>query len=211
MHGAGIDAAAAADALGIFDALVFVAAESEESVSALENGSIKRELRITHHGAAHQQLVGGLFETAAGINKPFELGADPAFKVFGLNDSGAGNGNDAAHNGHTGNKAAINCANGINVKNGAACVSGQLAGGNLTSGASVDELFLCALRILTLQGIKFQRGVTGDQLFDLGEGIGFVLFDTDDSGGNAQDFDEHFEAADDFLGAFDNRRWSLVM
>ncbi len=57
MHRAGVDALAAADTLGILNALILIACKGEECVGALDNRGIQRELGVAHHRAAGKELV----------------------------------------------------------------------------------------------------------------------------------------------------------
>ena len=98
-HGADLNTLAAADTYGIGIENTFLAAESQDSVGTLDDGNIQRGQCSTHHGAAHQQLVGSFFEAAASVDKLLNGSTDSYFQVLGLADGRTGNGNDSSEYG----------------------------------------------------------------------------------------------------------------
>ena len=158
-HGAHAHALAAADALGLGHILLLIAGKGQHGAGALTHGNIHIILGKTHHGAAHNQLVGILPQAAAGIEQVGNGGADGALNVLGLDDAGAGDGDDLAHHGHTGVNGLVNRTGGVEVKNAAAGVSGELAGGNLPAGDGLAELLFSALGVTGVQHLHHHRSL----------------------------------------------------
>ena len=69
MHGAGGNALAAADALGMLNSLLFLLAERQNSAGALGHGDIRGILGHAHHGTAGDELVSTVLHAAAGIQQ----------------------------------------------------------------------------------------------------------------------------------------------
>ena len=153
--------------------LLLLAGKGQHGAGALTHGDIHIVLGQTHHGAAHDQLVGILPQAAAGVEQLGDGGADGALDVLGLDDAGAGHGDDLVHHGHTGIHRAVDGAGGVQVEDAAACVGGQLAGGDLTAGDSLTQLLLSALGIPGVQDLHHHGSV---QLSDgLVEHVGRIL------------------------------------
>ena len=172
-HGTHTHALAAADALGILLVLLLVTGEGQHSAGALAHGDVQVILGKTHHGAAHNQLVGFFLQAAAGVEQGGDGGADGALQVLGLDHAGAGHGDHLADNGHTGVNGLIDGAGGVQVEDAAACVGRQLAGGNLTAGDGLAQLFFSALGVTGVQHLHHHGGL---QLVDgLVQHVGRVL------------------------------------
>ena len=91
-HGTHAHALAAADTGGILTAALLIAAEGKDRVGTLTHGNIHIVLRITHHGAAHQNLLGGLCKAAGLLDNILNGSTYGNDQVLGLGNSAAGNG-----------------------------------------------------------------------------------------------------------------------
>ena len=108
--GAHTHALAAADALGILDVLLLLVGEGQHGAGALAHGDIHVVLGKTHHRAAHDELVGFILQTAAGVEQLGDGSADGTLDVLGVDNAGAGHGDDLVHHGHAGVHRAIDGA-----------------------------------------------------------------------------------------------------
>ena len=200
VHGAGLHAAAAADALGVGHGLFLVLAEGQHGAGALAHGNICRILGHTHHGAAHDELIGAVLQAAAGVKKTGHGSADGTFNVLGLHHTGAGHGDDLAHHGHAGGNGPEDGAGGVDVEDGAADVAGQAAGRDLLAGDGLAELLLTALGVAAVQGLHHHGGALFPDAGIQGvDAVLLVVLDANDHLVHAEHFGEIGGAADDLL------------
>ena len=180
----------------------FVLAEGEEAVGALHHGDVQTVLGHTHHGAAHDQLGGGLQEAAAGVDQVLHRGADAAFQVLGIGNGAAGDRDDPADGGHTGGEETVDGGAGVGVEHRGAGIGGQLAGGNFPAGQSIDDVFFRALGILGHQGIELDAAILREIFPQLGEGVLLVELDAQLDLVHTKDLAQQLCAADHFPGVF---------
>ena len=154
MHGADLDALAAAQAVRLLHEEVVLLAQHGNGVDALDGGDVQVVLRNAHHGAAGEDLV-GVLGVATGVDQVVEAGADGNQQVLRLHKDVAGHGDDSLDEWHSVVHHIVDGAGGRSVEYRAAHRGGQTAGGNFPAGDGVDQLLFSALRVLGRQHIQY--------------------------------------------------------
>ena len=181
--------------------LLFLLAESQHSAGTLADRNLGSVLSHTHHGAAGNDLVSTVLQTAAGVEQAGNRGADGALDVLGLDDAGAGHGDDLVHHGHTGGDGAIDGAGGVDVEHSAANVGGQTAGRHLLAGDGLAQLLFTALGVTAVQRLHHDGSVhLSDDLVHGINAVLLVVLDADDDLVNTEHLGQILAAADDLFG-----------
>lgn len=201
MHRTGADAAAAADAGGVCNALVLLVSENKDAVRTLYNGNIEVVNRDTHHGAAHKHFLGIFGQAACRLDELTHGSAYTHAEITGVLYAGAGDGDYSVYSGHAGFYGSVNGPAGVVVENDAANVGGQTAGRYLSAGDGLYELLFGALRISGL--LYLEANVTvfvGKGFAQLFDGLLLVVFDNKGGVGQLEKAHQHTHALNDLVG-----------
>ncbi len=151
IHGAGINALAAADANGVRNGFILILTKRQQRSRALPAGNFQIILRHTHHGPAHDHLP-GIFQEAAGLFKdPLHGGTHTDLHIFGLCNSRTGDSNHTLYRGPALITGPVHAVGRKSVENIASHIRGQSAWRHLSARDGFDQCFLCALWILAFQ------------------------------------------------------------
>ena len=131
MHRADIHALSAADADGIVNETFLSAVICQQSRSVLHNGKIERDLRISHHRSARNDLERFFFESAASVEKRPVRRSYANQKIFRSCDVRAADGHNALHQRFLFRDRAVKAGAGIDIEHGKAVIRGQFSSGDL--------------------------------------------------------------------------------
>ena len=120
-------ALAAAKTNRIVGCTIFVLQQAQNGVGGLDNRNAQLTLRHAHHGAAADDTLGLVMQTAGHLDQIVEGGADGHQEVLGLGDGLTGDGDDTL-----GQSLALGCSpadggEGGDIEHGAANRNRQLA------------------------------------------------------------------------------------
>ena len=196
-HGAGVHALAAADAVGLGLTVGFLLAYHQHAAVTLHRGSVEVHHGLAHHGAAADDLAGGLRQLADAVADDLVVcGADAHNVVVLRGQLLAGDGEYVLDERFVLLHSLVDGEGGAQVAHHAAAVDRQLATADLAAGDGVDELLLGALRVLDLQGLYDDALELLGHLLHLGNSQGLVALDADVGVGHAQGLaqDAHTDA-----------------
>ena len=202
-HGAGLDAAAAMDALGHRRQLGLRARKGQHGVVLFEDGESGVHHRDAHHRAAGDDLAHLALGAATKGQHVGDGGAHDDPHVFGLGHGAAVHGQAAGGQRHAGAQIGRHKGHAGHVHHDAAHIAGQAAPGHLAAGTALDEDLLRALRVDAGQGLDGDGGVALDEAEHHVHGLGLVALDGDDDAFDVQPFLHGHDAAHHVLGVLD--------
>ena len=199
VHGTGVQAFAAADAVGVIDLVVILPAVAGNGVVTLDGAAVQSVLGNAHHGAAAEDLIRLAGEAARRLDEVGIEGADGGAEIGGPGYGTAGDGENTLDQGHTAVDRVIDGGAGGHIEHGAAYGSGKPAGRDAPARDRLDKLLFRALGVTDPQSQHLHVPVGGGT--DSFNGLGLILFDADGNALRLQDLPDDPQASQDTLRA----------
>ena len=208
MHGAVFDASAATDARRLGERVLFVkgAREYQDRRGPLGHGAVNIPLCKAHHGAAVDDLGGGLGKAAAVFDKIAVGGADVHQYVFGRSHAVAVHCHNALDEGRAAIEGGCHGGTGLGVEDDASELDGKFACGQLFPCQCVNDLTLVALGIFG-HHLGYLKGKTAffDACAQYLNGILFVVLHRDGGSVKTQRVTKDLGAVNYLVGALQHQ------
>ena len=152
--------------------------EEQDAGGALDGGRVKAGGADAHHGAAQNDLPGGLYKAAALLGNVLEGSAHAGQAVDGSLQGAAAVGDDTLNNALAFVAGLVDGVAGTGADHVAAHAGGQPAGLHLTAGDGLDLHLLAALGVLDLFGDDLNAVLGGIEGVEQIDGVLLVDLDT---------------------------------
>lgn len=203
-HGTYAYTLGAADAVGNLGATSIDLIHKGYARCTFNNRNVDVGEGTTHHWTATYDLATIIGHATSLIDEVLDWCANANQEVAGLAEGLASDADNALDEGLILLHGLVDCIDCANVLNNGANVDGQLAAGNLTTNARIDELFLATLRVTELEGLHLDafklRGETSKVVY----GVALIVLDANDGLANTEGTHKDADADEDLLAMLEH-------